>query len=90
VIANWGTGTWEGVRESARDRDKGRARRLAPLRLSSEKARETLGWAARWSFQEMIVHTVDWYRAYYAGDDMGGWCRRQIAAYMEPAEEAAG
>jgi CDP-glucose 4,6-dehydratase len=92
VIANWGGGTWEAVKEAGgkeRDRDRWRNRDQAPVRLSIDKAREALGWAPRWSFPEMIAQTVDWYRAYYAGDDMGGWCRRQIASYMEPAEDGA-
>jgi CDP-glucose 4,6-dehydratase len=90
VIANWGGGTWEAKEGGAkeRDRDRWRNREQAPVRLSIDKAREALGWAPRWTFPEMIAQTVDWYRAYYAGDDMGGWCRRQIAAYMEPAEAA--
>ena len=90
VVGNWGSGTWEGVKEAGRERerDKGRAHE-APPRLSIDKAREMLGWTPRWGFQETVTHTVDWYRAYYAGDDMGGWCRRQIATYMEPAEEGA-
>jgi CDP-glucose 4,6-dehydratase len=99
VIANWGSGTWERVEEpTGKQRGSGergeRAERgerrepqePAPMRLSIDKARETLGWMPRWSFEEMVAQTVDWYKAYYAGDDMGGWCRRQIAAYMEPDE----
>jgi CDP-glucose 4,6-dehydratase len=89
VIASWGSGSWESVKEDRpRDKERHRDRALAPLRLSIDKARETLGWTPRWSFEEMVAQTVDWYRAFYAGDDMGGWCRRQIAAYMEPAEDA--
>jgi CDP-glucose 4,6-dehydratase len=91
VVGNWGQGTWEGVKEPVRERDKARRQETAtPVRLSIDKAREALAWTPRWGFQEIVTHTVDWYRAYYAGDDMGGWCRRQVAAYMEPAEDAGG
>jgi CDP-glucose 4,6-dehydratase len=101
IIANWGSGTWEGVKDSPKERsaagaaghgtarDRGRDREAQTVRLSIDKARERLGWTPRWGFPEMVAHTVDWYRGYYAGDDMGGWCRRQIATYMEPAEEGA-
>ncbi len=90
VIAHWGSGTWERVEEPTgkqRDRERSAAQEPAPIRLSIDKARETLGWTPRWGFAETVAQTVDWYRAYYAGDDMGGWCRRQIAAYMEPDED---
>jgi CDP-glucose 4,6-dehydratase len=90
VIAKWGSGSWESVKNDRgkdRERERGRGAGLPPLRLSIDKAREALGWTPRWGFEEMVAHTVDWYRAFFAGDDMGGWCRRQIAAYMEPAED---
>ncbi len=93
VIAKWGSGCWESVKDDRgkdRERERGRGAGLPPLRLSVDKAREALGWTPRWGFQEMVAHTVDWYRAFFAGDDMGGWCRRQIAAYMEPAEDGGG
>jgi CDP-glucose 4,6-dehydratase len=79
LLANWGSGRWEVVEEPDLEE--------APLqRLATDKAHALLGWAPHWGFAETVAHTVDWYRAYYGGDDMGGWCRRQIAAYMEPAE----
>src|SRR5262249_52401564 len=67
LIAGWGSGSWERVEEPAgRQRERGAAGLdPAPLRLSIDKARETLGWMPRWSFAEMVTQTVDWYRAYY-------------------------
>jgi CDP-glucose 4,6-dehydratase len=84
MIANWGSGSWERLKETAADREG------TPLHLSIDKAREMLGWQPHLTFEETVSFTVDWYRAFYAGDDMGGWCRRQIASYMEPAEDVGG
>lgn len=51
------------------------------LRLDSSMARSRLGWQPCWSLHEALAHTVAWYRAWGAGEDMLAMCFRQIAAY---------
>ena len=71
LIARFGRGSWHqdgasGPHESGL------------LRLATDKARLRLGWEPRWDFTRTIDATVDWYKAFYAGDPMAAWCERQI------------
>lgn len=52
------------------------------LKLDISKARARLGWAPRWSLDETLSHIVDWYRAFYRGENMHDLTIRQIDAYM--------
>lgn len=72
TIERWGSGIW--VDEST----GGGVHEAAVLRLSIEKASRELGWHPRWDFPKTVARTVDWYHAFYAGDDMRAWCARQI------------
>jgi CDP-glucose 4,6-dehydratase len=40
------------------------------LRLDSSKARTLLGWAPRWDLEEALERTVEWYRAFEAGEPL--------------------
>jgi len=51
------------------------------LRLSIDKAQALLPWRPRWRLAETVEHTVEWYRAYYAGEDMTEHTIAQISAY---------
>jgi len=57
------------------------------LTLCSDKARGLLGWRPRWSLDETIRRTAEWYRRCYdqPGADMRQACLDDIAAY-EAAE----
>jgi CDP-glucose 4,6-dehydratase len=77
VVTRWGTGAWQHLADSAQPHE------AALLRLAIDKAQTHLQWSPRWDFTEAITRTVDWYRAFYTGDDVGQWCRRQIGDYME-------
>ena len=54
------------------------------LKLDSSKAVARLGWAPRWSLDETLEHTAEWYRGYYRGEDMSARSLKQIEEYMEP------
>ena len=41
-----------------------------------------LGWAPRWSLDETLEHTAEWYRGYYRGEDMSARSLKQIEEYM--------
>ena len=53
------------------------------LRLDSSAARELLGWQPRWGLPQAIAKTVQWHRAFEAGDDMRVVTLQQISEYME-------
>lgn len=52
------------------------------LRLDSTKAQRELGWKPRWTLDETLLRTVDWYRAYAAGANMRDVTIAQIADYQ--------
>jgi CDP-glucose 4,6-dehydratase len=68
--------------------DPGAVHEAGLLTLDSTKAKLELGWFPRWDFEECIARTVDWYRAYKAGDDLRRFTLEQITAYQ--SEGAAG
>ncbi len=51
------------------------------LRVDSTKARGELGWRPRLDLDQALQWTVDWYKADFAGKDMGEFTAAQIAAY---------
>ena len=51
------------------------------LRLSIDRAQLHLGWRPRWSFDEMVRYTVEWYRAFYEHRDVAACSLAQIARY---------
>lgn len=52
------------------------------LRLSSEKAKNELGWKPRWSLPRAVQETVRWYKAREAGQDMRLLSLGQIGDYF--------
>ncbi|MDP1569807.1 MAG: CDP-glucose 4,6-dehydratase [Vicinamibacterales bacterium] len=51
------------------------------LRLDIAKAAAGLGWRPRWAFDEAVSRTVEWYRAWAAGEEMRAMCLAQIHDY---------
>ena len=51
------------------------------LRLDSTKARTRLNWCPRWPLAKALEATVDWHRAYLAGDDCRAKTLDQIREY---------
>ena len=51
------------------------------VKLDASKARERLGWTARWSLDMGIEAIVDWYQAYRDGGDLRGVTIAQIEAF---------
>ncbi|MEL6298360.1 MAG: CDP-glucose 4,6-dehydratase [Pseudomonadota bacterium] len=74
ALTHW-PGKWEDV---SHDEHVHEADRLA---LSIELARVSLGWLPRWSFEDAVAYTIDWYRAVTGGVDPVATSRAQIAAY---------
>jgi CDP-glucose 4,6-dehydratase len=58
------------------------------LSLTIDKAFHTLGWQPKWTFEEAVQHTVEWYRQFYASargkpSAVQALAQRQIQAYTE-------
>ena len=77
LVRRWGSGGWDDVSDPRAPHE------AHLLRLAIDKAHAGLGWSPRWDFDATVNHTVDWYKAFYGGDDVREWCRRQIAIYEE-------
>ena len=49
--------------------------------LDCSKVHNQLGWQPRWSIDEALGHTYDWYDAYYSGQNMRDICLQQIELF---------
>lgn len=56
-VRAWGDGTWISANRGGEPHEAG------ILRLATDKARTSLGWSSRWSFEESVRATAAWYRA---------------------------
>ncbi|WP_339643031.1 CDP-glucose 4,6-dehydratase [Jannaschia helgolandensis] len=74
ALRHW-PGGWRVVSGGAQVHEAGR------LALSTELARDALGWSPRWGFEESVKHTIDWYRAVTGGADALTITRAQIQAF---------
>lgn len=52
------------------------------LKLDSAKANTQLGWVPRWSIDQALEATADWYRAHKEGQDMAACTMQQIDQYF--------
>lgn len=76
LVQQWGEGA------SWRLDDQPNPHEAHYLKLDISKARTHLGWEPRWSLDETLNHIVDWYQAFYRGEDMMILSLKQIEAYM--------
>lgn len=51
------------------------------LRLDTTLAHTSLGWAPRWSLAQCLLETVNWNRAWLAGENMQSFTLKQIDRY---------
>lgn len=56
------------------------------LRLDSSKARSQLGWRPRWSLDETLANTVEWYKAFYSGEDVLSCSLKQIESFVQESK----
>lgn len=54
----------------------------AVLRLDCEKIRAVLGWRPKWNMERAVAETVNWTKAWLAGQDAAGCMERQAAAFF--------
>jgi CDP-glucose 4,6-dehydratase len=76
VIRHWGHGAIRVERPANAPHEAGL------LQLSCDKARQQLGWQARWPFEDAIRATVEWYRRTHDGEPALDVTRAQIARYL--------
>lgn len=55
------------------------------LRLDSSRARDVLGWRPAWPLERSLDATVEWYRAFAAGEDVRDVALAQIERYEADA-----
>ncbi|HEX5707257.1 MAG TPA: CDP-glucose 4,6-dehydratase [Pyrinomonadaceae bacterium] len=72
----------EGAPKWASDADAAHPHEARYLRLDCAKARERLHWRPRWTIEQALDATVEWYRAHDAGADARRLCAEQIDEYQ--------
>ncbi|OEH85507.1 CDP-glucose 4,6-dehydratase [Desulfuribacillus stibiiarsenatis] len=77
IIMYWGSGMLE------IDTNQQRYHEATLLQLYSEKARQLLGWSAKWDFATTVKETTLWYKAITEGMDATKVSISQIEKYME-------
>lgn len=70
-----------------RDERGGHPHEARYLKLDCSKARQELGWRPRWSLEEGLRATVEWYRAYGRGADVRSVVLNQISSYQNILRE---
>lgn len=74
IIKQWGEGRYE-TDTSPQPREE------HSLMLNTEKAKMLLGWRPVYNINETVMRTVEWYKRFYAGEDMYDYSIREIEAY---------
>lgn len=73
----WGDGmAWESRAESGAPHEAG------CLRLDCAKLKSAFGWRPRWHIGQAVEKTVEWTKAWLAGEDVPGVMDRQIAGFL--------
>jgi len=53
------------------------------LIIDTRFVRETLGWEARWSLEEIVEYTTTWYQTFYRSGNVIDLCDYQISEYTQ-------
>lgn len=72
---------WGGAAHVSADASAEHLHEAGLLRLDSARAHAELGWQPRWNLQQALAATVDWHRAWLAGDDASVAAKVQIRDY---------
>ena len=82
LVSAWGSGSWRDVSGGPAPHE------AALLALDSSKACTQLGWRSVMDLDEALGATAEWYKAFYAGEDMRQLTLDQIARYQLATEMA--
>lgn len=74
ALTRW-QGCWTDASDAGAPHEAGR------LTLATDKAHVRLGWAPRWSFEDTLARTIDWYRAVHEGESPRALTLAQIADF---------
>lgn len=73
----WGEGaSWKNVSEANAPHEANF------LKLDCSRIKSALGWKPRWHIKQAIEKTVEWSKAYLAGEDMDAVMERQISEFL--------
>lgn len=73
----WGEGaSWKNVSEANAPHEANF------LKLDCSRIKSALGWKPRWHIEQAIEKTVEWSKAYLAGEDMDAVMERQISEFL--------
>lgn len=72
----WGDAVWESHECADAPHESGL------LRLDCSKISKIMGWHPHWHIDEAVRKTVEWYKAFNAGDDMSAFTDSQIRDYL--------
>ena len=53
------------------------------LKLNCDKSKAILDWEQVWDFPTTIEKTANWYKSFYAKEDMNGVSLGQVVSYCE-------
>lgn len=53
------------------------------LQLDNSRAKTLLGWSPRWSLDDTLRHTADWYRVWHKGGDTAALMQKQIQNFFD-------
>ncbi|WP_216647196.1 CDP-glucose 4,6-dehydratase [Roseovarius sp. THAF9] len=76
ALTRW-PGTWHDASDPAQPHEAGR------LTLTTDKAQTRLRWRPRWSFDQAVAYTIDWYRATHEGASPRDLSLDQIAEFAK-------
>lgn len=77
-VKHWGEpAAWKNMAEP------GAPHEASFLKLDCTKAREAFGWEPVWNVDKAIEKTVEWYKAWNAGENMGKFTEMQIKEFFE-------
>lgn len=77
AVKAWGSGRWNDLS------DGDNVHEAAILRLCIDKATTDIGWKPRWTVEECIERTMNWYRKSCEGISMREACMDDIAAFEQ-------
>jgi CDP-glucose 4,6-dehydratase len=82
LVADWGEGAaWEHQGDKT-------VKEANYLTLDSHRAARHLGWSPAWTVPVTVQHTVQWYRAFFRGEDMYGASIAEIDGHVTDIAEA--
>lgn len=80
MIKSWGCGNWISSNVNPEEFHE-----ATFLNLDISKAKFKLNWEPKWSLQQTLDHTVDWYKNYkaYSSTELRNLCVDQIKQYVQ-------